>query len=33
VAKRASEEPQFRKFHGLSRSLIANAVLGVTEGF
>ena len=33
VAKRGSEEPQFRKFHGLSRSLIANAVLGVTEGF
>ena len=33
VAKRASEEPQFRKFHGLSRSLVANAVLGVTEGF
>ena len=33
VASRASEEPQFRKFHGLSRSLIANAVLGVTEGF
>ena len=33
VAKRASEEPLFRKFHGLSRSLIANAVVGVTEGF
>ena len=33
VAKRASEEAQFRKFHGLSRSLGANAVTGVTDGF
>jgi large subunit ribosomal protein L6 len=33
VAKRGSEEPQIRKFHGLSRSLVANAVLGVTQGF
>jgi large subunit ribosomal protein L6 len=33
VATRESEEPLFRKFHGLSRSLIANAVTGVTEGF
>ena len=33
VAKRASEEAQFRKFHGLSRSLVANAVVGVTDGF
>ncbi len=33
VAKRASEEPQFRQLHGLSRSLVANAVTGVTDGF
>src|SRR5258708_20242390 len=33
VAKRESDEAQFRKFHGLSRSLIANAVVGVTDGF
>src|SRR6186997_1416961 len=33
VAKRESDEAQFRKFHGLSRSLIANAVIGVTDGF
>ena len=33
VAKRASDEAQFRKFHGLSRSLVANAVAGVTDGF
>ena len=33
VAKRGSDEAQFRKFHGLSRSLVANAVAGVTDGF
>jgi len=33
VAKRASDDPQLGKFHGLARSLVANAVLGVTEGF
>ena len=33
VAKRSSDEAQFRKFHGLSRSLVANAVVGVTDGF
>jgi len=33
VAKRESDEAQFRKFHGLSRSLVANAVIGVTDGF
>jgi large subunit ribosomal protein L6 len=32
-ALRASEEPQFGKFHGLARSLVANAVTGVTAGF
>jgi large subunit ribosomal protein L6 len=33
VAKLASDDPQLGKFHGLARSLIANAVTGVTEGF
>src|SRR5262247_2790634 len=33
LAKTASEDPQLRKLHGLSRSLIANAVTGVTDGF
>jgi large subunit ribosomal protein L6 len=33
VAKRATEDPELGKFHGLARSLVANAVLGVTEGF
>jgi large subunit ribosomal protein L6 len=32
VAKRG-ENPELSKFHGLARSLVANAVLGVTEGF
>jgi large subunit ribosomal protein L6 len=27
------EDPQLGKFHGLARSLVANAVRGVTEGF
>jgi large subunit ribosomal protein L6 len=33
VATRATDDPALGKFHGLARSLIANAVLGVTEGF
>ena len=33
VAKRASDNPELAKYHGLARSLVANAVLGVTEGF
>ena len=33
IAKRATEDPELGKFHGLARSLVANAVLGVTEGF
>jgi large subunit ribosomal protein L6 len=33
LAKRATANPDLAKFHGLARSLIANAVLGVTEGF
>jgi large subunit ribosomal protein L6 len=33
VAKTASDDPQLKKLHGLSRSLVANAVTGVTDGF
>ena len=33
LATRATADPDLAKFHGLARSLIANAVLGVTEGF
>jgi large subunit ribosomal protein L6 len=33
LATRASDDPELGKFHGLARSLIANGVLGVTEGF
>jgi len=33
VASRATEDPELGKFHGLARSLVANAVLGVTNGF
>jgi large subunit ribosomal protein L6 len=33
VAKTATTDPQLGKFHGLARSLVANAVLGVTDGF
>ena len=32
-ASRASDDPELAKYHGLARSLAANAVLGVTEGF
>ena len=32
-ATRATEEPELAKYHGLARTLVANAVLGVTEGF
>ena len=32
-AKTVSDDAQFGKFHGLARSLVANAVKGVTEGF
>jgi large subunit ribosomal protein L6 len=32
-AKRASEDPTLAKYHGLARSLVANAVTGVTDGF
>jgi large subunit ribosomal protein L6 len=33
VAKLATENADLGKYHGLARSLIANAVLGVTDGF
>src|SRR3954462_10224217 len=33
VASLAREEAELRKFHGLARSLAANAVAGVTDGF
>jgi len=32
-AKRRSDDPELAKFHGLARSLVANAVTGVTDGF
>src|SRR5438477_9722196 len=32
-AKTVGENPELGKFHGLARSLVANAVAGVTEGF
>lgn len=32
-ARTLREDPQLGKFHGLARSLVANAVQGVTEGF
>ena len=33
VASRATDDPGLAKFHGLARSLIANAVAGVTDGY
>ena len=33
VASLAREDGELRKFHGLARSLVANAVTGVTDGF
>jgi large subunit ribosomal protein L6 len=33
LAKRGSDDPALAKYHGLARSLVANAVVGVTEGF
>jgi large subunit ribosomal protein L6 len=33
VATTERADPELSKFHGLARSLMANAVLGVTEGF
>ena len=33
VARQSRDDAELGKFHGLARSLVANAVLGVTEGF
>jgi large subunit ribosomal protein L6 len=33
VAKLRRDDDELRKFHGLARSLVANAVAGVTEGY
>ena len=33
VVERASDAPEHRAMHGLTRSLLQNAVTGVTEGF
>jgi large subunit ribosomal protein L6 len=33
VARLERDEPAMKKFHGLARSLVANAVTGVAEGF
>ena len=33
LARTATDNPQLGKFHGLARSLVANAVTGVTSGF
>ena len=33
VAKPEREDPELGKFHGLARSLVANAVSGVSDGF
>ena len=33
LAKTVREDPELGKFHGLGRSLVANAVAGVTAGF
>ena len=33
LARRSTEDPELAKFHGLARSLVANAVVGVTDGY
>ena len=33
VAKTATDDPLLGKYHGLARSLVYNAVVGVTEGY
>jgi large subunit ribosomal protein L6 len=33
IAETSKPDPELRKFHGLARSLMANAVQGVTQGF
>jgi large subunit ribosomal protein L6 len=32
-ARRSTDDPALAKFHGLARTLVANAVTGVTEGY
>jgi large subunit ribosomal protein L6 len=33
VARRSTDDPALAKFHGLARTLVANAVTGVTDGY
>src|SRR5260221_6790323 len=33
LAKRSTDDPGLAKFHGLARTLVANAVAGVTDGY
>jgi large subunit ribosomal protein L6 len=33
TVERPSDEPQIRAFHGLTRALLNNMVVGVSEGF
>jgi len=33
LAKRSTDSPDLAKFHGLARTLVANAVTGVTDGY
>src|SRR5471032_3174936 len=33
IARLGADDPQLGNFHGLARSLVANAVAGVTDGF
>ena len=33
TAKRSTDHPDLAKFHGLARTLVANAVVGVTDGY
>ncbi len=33
TVEKPSDEPQMRAFHGLTRSLLANMVIGVSQGF
>ncbi len=33
MARRSTDDPGLAKFHGLARSLVANAITGVSEGF
>jgi large subunit ribosomal protein L6 len=33
LAKRSTDDPGLAKFHGLARTLVANAVAGVTQGY